>query len=100
VTEKRRCGPAAPAAVHVTGVVRTGFEEEESVFLALRAGARGYLLEDAEEDELLGAVRAVARGEAIVSQAVAGRVLAFFAQPCPAPRAFPELTDRERRSSA
>ena len=72
------------------------FEDEESVFLALRAGARGYVLKDAEEDELLGAVRAVARGEAIFSQAVAGRVLAFFAQPRPAPKAFPELTDRER----
>jgi DNA-binding NarL/FixJ family response regulator len=72
------------------------FEDEESVFLALRAGARGYVLKDAEEDELLGAVRAAARGEAIFSQAVAGRVLAFFAQPRPAPKAFPELTDRER----
>jgi DNA-binding NarL/FixJ family response regulator len=49
------------------------FEEEESVFLALRAGARGYVL-----------------------KAIAGRVLAFFAQPRPAPKAFPELTDRER----
>lgn len=77
-------------------LVLTLFEDEESVFLALRAGARGYVLKDAEEEELLGAVRAVARGEAIFSQAVAGRVLAFFAQPRPAPKAFPALTDRER----
>jgi DNA-binding NarL/FixJ family response regulator len=72
------------------------FEDEDSVFLALRAGARGYVLKDADEDELTGAIRAVARGEAIFSQAVAGRVLAFFAQPRPAPKVFPELTDRER----
>jgi DNA-binding NarL/FixJ family response regulator len=72
------------------------FEDEDSVFLALRAGARGYVLKDADEEELTGAVRAVARGEAIFSQAVAGRVLAFFAQPREAPKVFPALTDRER----
>ena len=72
------------------------FEDEDSVFLALRAGARGYVLKDADEDELTGAVRAVARGEAIFSQAVAGRVLAFFAQPRETPKVFPALTDRER----
>jgi DNA-binding NarL/FixJ family response regulator len=72
------------------------FEDEDSVFLALRAGARGYVLKDAEEEELTGAIRAVARGEAIFSQAVAGRVLAFFAQPRPVAKVFPELTDRER----
>lgn len=77
-------------------LVLTLFEDEESVLLALRAGARGYVLKDAEEADLLGAVRAVARGEAIFSQAVAGRVLAFFAQPRPAPTVFPALTDRER----
>ena len=72
------------------------FEDEDSVFLALRAGARGYVLKDADEEELTGAIRAVARGEAIFSQAVAGRVLAFFALPRQAPTVFPELTDRER----
>jgi DNA-binding NarL/FixJ family response regulator len=72
------------------------FEDSDPVFLALRAGACGYLLTDADEEELTGAIRAVARGEAIFSQAVAGRVLAFSAQPRPAPKVFPELTDRER----
>lgn len=72
------------------------FEDEDSVFLALRAGARGYVLKDADEEELTGALRAVSRGEAIFSQAVAGRVLAFFAQPRQESKAFPELTDRER----
>lgn len=84
------------AAPTMRVLVLTLFEDEESVFLALRAGARGYVLKDAEEEELLGAIRAVARGEAIFSQVVAGRVLAFFAQPQPAPKAFSELTDRER----
>ena len=72
------------------------FEDEDSVFLALRAGARGYVLKDADEDELTGAIRAVARGEAIFSRAIAGRVLAFFAQPREPPKVFPALTDRER----
>ena len=72
------------------------FEDEDSVFLALRAGARGYVLKDADEEELTGAIRAVARGEAIFSRAIAGRVLAFFAQPREAPKVFPALTDRER----
>jgi DNA-binding NarL/FixJ family response regulator len=72
------------------------FEDDDSVFLALRAGARGYVLKDADEEELTGAIRAVARGEAIFSSAVAGRVLAFFAAPRPAPKVFPALTDRER----
>jgi DNA-binding NarL/FixJ family response regulator len=72
------------------------FEDEDSVFLALRAGARGYVLKDAGEEELTGAIHAVARGEAIFSPTVAGRVLSFFAQPRPAPKVFPSLTDRER----
>ncbi|MDP9430209.1 MAG: response regulator transcription factor [Actinomycetota bacterium] len=77
-------------------LVLTLFEDEDSVLLALRAGARGYVLKDADEDELTGAIRAVARGEAIFSRAVAGRVLAFLAGPRPAPPVLPELTDRER----
>jgi DNA-binding NarL/FixJ family response regulator len=72
------------------------FEDEDSVFLALRAGARGYVLKDADEDELTGAIRAVARGEAIFSRAIAERVLSFFAAPRRAPEVFPELTARER----
>ncbi len=72
------------------------FEDEDSVFLALRAGARGYVLKDADEEELTGAIRAVARGEAIFSQAVAGRVLAYFSRPQETPKVFPALTDRER----
>ena len=92
--EATRAILAAEPGVRV--LVLTLFEDEHSVFLALRAGARGYVLKDADEDELTDAIRAVARGEAIFGQAVAGRVLAYFAQPRPAPEVFPELTDRER----
>ena len=79
-------------------LVVTLFEDEESVFTALRAGARGYVLKDADEEDLVAAVRAVGRGEAIFSPSVAARVLAYFATPRPPapPQLFPTLTDRER----
>jgi DNA-binding NarL/FixJ family response regulator len=78
-------------------LVVTLFEDDDSVFAALRAGARGYMLKDAHEDEILRAVRAVAAGEAIFSPAIATRVLQFFATPrVEAPKLFPELTERER----
>jgi len=77
-------------------LVVTLFEDDDSVFMALRAGARGYVLKDADEEELERAIRAVGRGEAIFSPAVAERVLAYFAAPKAPPRAFPTLTDRER----
>ena len=80
----------------VAVLVLTLFEDEDSVFLALRAGARGYVLKDADEEELIAAVRAVRRGEAIFSRGVAERVLAWFAAPRTAPKVFPTLTDRER----
>jgi DNA-binding NarL/FixJ family response regulator len=80
-------------------LVVTLFEDDDSVFMALKAGARGYVLKDADEDELVRAIRAVGRGEAIFSPAVAERVLAYFAgsmRPAAPPRVFPTLTDRER----
>ena len=92
--EATRAIVAADPGVHV--LVLSLFEDEDSVFLALRAGARGYVLKDADEEELTGAIRAVGRGEAIFSRAIAGRVLAYFAQPREAPKVFPALTDRER----
>ncbi len=84
-------------------LVVTMFEDDHSVFAAMRAGARGYVLKDAEEEDILHAIRAVGRGEAIFSPAVARRVIDFFSgarsveggRALPA-RAFPELTDRER----
>ena len=78
-------------------LVVTLFEDDDSVFMALKAGARGYVLKDADEEEMVRAIRAVGRGEAIFSSAVAERVLAYFASPHPAPpQVFPTLTDRER----
>jgi DNA-binding NarL/FixJ family response regulator len=78
-------------------LVVTLFEDDDSVFAALRAGARGYMLKDAHEEEMLRAVRAIAAGEAIFSPAIATRVLQFFAAPrMEAPKLFPELTERER----
>jgi DNA-binding NarL/FixJ family response regulator len=80
-------------------LVVTLFEDDDSVFMALRAGARGYVLKDAEEEEMLASIRAVGRGEANFSPAIATRVLAFFAaspQGGTATQAFPTLTERER----
>ena len=79
-------------------LVVTLFEDDDSVFMALRAGARGYVLKDADEEEMVLSIRAVGKGEAIFSPAIATRVLAYFASPQPAarPEIFPTLTDRER----
>jgi DNA-binding NarL/FixJ family response regulator len=78
-------------------LVVTLFEDDDSVFAALRAGARGYVLKDTDEDEMIRAIRAVGNGEAIFSPAVAKRVLAYFAvSRREAPQLFPTLTERER----
>jgi DNA-binding NarL/FixJ family response regulator len=78
-------------------LIVTLFEDDDSVFAALRAGARGYLLKDTDEDDMIRAIRAVANGEAIFGPAVASRVLAFFAAGRrEAPPLFPTLTERER----
>ena len=81
---------------HVGVLVVTMFEDDDSVFAAMRAGARGYLLKGARKAETLRAIRAVASGEAIFSPAIARRLVGFFAAVRPAPTAFPELTERER----
>ena len=78
-------------------LVVTMYEDDESVFAALRAGARGYLLKGANQAETLRAIRAVGNGEAIFGPGVAARVMSYFATPrSSAPRLFPELTERER----
>ncbi len=79
-------------------LIVTMFEDDASVFSAMRAGARGYVLKDAEQEDLLRAIRAVGRGEAIFSAAIATRLMDFFASPqVTVPRdAFPTLTERER----
>ncbi|WP_119727751.1 response regulator transcription factor [Thermomonospora amylolytica] len=78
-------------------LVLTMFRDDDSVFAAMRAGARGYLLKESGAEEIARAVRAVAAGEAIYGPEIARRVLTYFADmPDPKQTAFPELTDRER----
>lgn len=79
-------------------LILTMFEDDASVFAAMRAGARGYVLKGVKHDEMLRAVQATASGEAIFSPAIARRLMTFFSemQPAPPAQAFPELTDRER----
>lgn len=78
-------------------VVLTMFEDDDSVFAAMRAGARGYLLKGSDQDEIVRAIRAVAAGEAIFGPQIASKVLEHFARGAgSAARAFPTLTDRER----
>ena len=94
VEATRRIRAQAP---QVAVLVITMFDDD-TVFAAMRAGARGYLLKGAEAEETLRAVRAVAHGEAIFSPAIADRIMDYFAH---APRlssqvVFPELTERER----
>lgn len=81
---------------HIRILVITMFEDDDSVFAALRAGARGYMLKGASAAELVRAVGAVGDGESIFSPAIAQRLLDFFAAPHPVTRPFPELTERER----
>jgi DNA-binding NarL/FixJ family response regulator len=81
-------------------LVITMFEDDDTVFAAMRAGARGYLLKAAGHEEILRAIRGVANGEAIFGPGIARRLIGFFAgspaaAPAAPPRAFPELSDRE-----
>ncbi|MFC4453443.1 response regulator transcription factor [Deinococcus sonorensis] len=82
---------------HLGILVLTMFDNDESVFMAMRAGARGYIVKGADQMELLRAVEAVASGEALFSPSIAARVLRFFQTPLAAlpVSAFPELTGRE-----
>ena len=95
VAATRRIASSAP---HVAVLVLTMDDDDDTVFAAVRAGARGYLLKGAGRAELLRAIRAVASGEAIFGPPVARRLVAFFDRPAPLPDplAFPELTERER----
>lgn len=85
---------------HIAILVLAMFEDDDFVFSALRAGARGYLLKGTMKADLLRAIHAVANGEAIFGAAIARRLMTFFAdvqQPVKHPQfVFPELTERER----
>jgi DNA-binding NarL/FixJ family response regulator len=83
---------------HIGVLMLTMLEDDDSVFDAMRAGARGYLLKGALRAEILRAIRGVCSGEAIFGPAIARRLVQYFATARPAPfaQAFPQLTDREQ----
>jgi DNA-binding NarL/FixJ family response regulator len=90
-----------PALAGVRVVVLTTFDDDESVFAALRAGASGFLVKDVEPDDLLRAVRVVARGEALLSPSVTRAVISSFTASPPRDQArsspgLSSLTERER----
>lgn len=80
---------------HIGILVLTMFEDDESVFAAMRAGARGYLLKGAVQGEIVRAILAVNGGSGVFGPSIARRVIEFFATQRPT-GVFPELTDRER----
>ncbi len=86
------------ASPRIGVVVLTMFEDDDSVFSAMRAGARGYVLKGAPPSEILKVVHAVAGGEAHFGPEIARRLVDFFSTPKPAApeEALPELTVRER----
>lgn len=83
---------------HVNILVLTMFDDDDSVFAAMRAGARGYLLKGAEGEETVRAIRVVSGGEAIFSPSIARRLMQYFgaSRPTAPPQLFPDLTERER----
>jgi len=83
---------------HMSILVLTMFDDDDSIFAAMRAGARGYLLKGAEGEETVRAIHAVSSGEAIFSPAIARKLMQYFGarRPTAPPQAFPELTERER----
>jgi DNA-binding NarL/FixJ family response regulator len=87
---------------HIAILILTMFEDDDFVFSALRAGARGYLLKGTMKADLLRAIHSVASGEAILGAGIARRLMGYFAdvhKPANSPalaESFPELTDRER----
>jgi DNA-binding NarL/FixJ family response regulator len=85
------------ASPHIGVIVVTMFEDDDSVFAAMRAGARGYVLKGADQNDILRAIQSVARGEALFGPKIAARLMNYFTpQKKTLAPAFPELTDRER----
>jgi DNA-binding NarL/FixJ family response regulator len=88
-------GGAGPAVL-----VLSMLDNDESLFAAMRAGARGYLVKGAEEQQIIRAIRAVTAGDVVFGAGIAGRALAYFTAAAAvgdrrAARPFPELTERE-----
>jgi DNA-binding NarL/FixJ family response regulator len=82
---------------HIRILIVSMLEDDDSVFAAMRAGARGYVPKGANQAEMLRAIRAVANGEAIFGPGIAQRLIGFFSasRPSSQSRIFPELTERE-----
>jgi DNA-binding NarL/FixJ family response regulator len=94
VEATRRIRAGAPG---IAVLVLTMYDDDATVFTAMQAGAGGYLLKGAEQEDIVAAIRAVVAGQAVFGPGVAARVLGYFASPpTPQPDAFPQLTDRER----
>jgi DNA-binding NarL/FixJ family response regulator len=89
-------GEIALVAPDVAVLMLTMFDDDDSVFAAIRAGARGYVLKGAQQDEIVRAIQAVAAGEAIFGPGIARRVLGLISAPAVAAVPFPALTSRER----
>jgi DNA-binding NarL/FixJ family response regulator len=85
------------ASPHIAILMVTMFDDDNSVFSAMRAGARSYILKGAKQEDVLRAIRAAGSGEAIFSPTIAARLIDFFnqAQPTKLVAVFPELSDRE-----
>jgi DNA-binding NarL/FixJ family response regulator len=82
---------------HIRILVVTMFQDDDSVFAAMRAGARGYVLKDMNDEDISRAILAVGSGDAIFSPAIAARLISFFnARPALPVEIFPELTESER----
>jgi DNA-binding NarL/FixJ family response regulator len=83
----------------ISVLVLTMFDDDESVFAAVRAGARGYLVKGAAQEQIVRAIRTVASGDVVFGAGIAERVITFFAASgrigARAGRQFPELTERE-----
>ena len=86
----------ARVAPGVAVLMLTMFDDDDSVFAAMRAGARGYVLKGAQQDEIVRAIHAVAGGQAIFGPGIARRVLGLVSGPPTAGLPFPDLTSRER----
>ncbi|MFB7329844.1 response regulator [Streptomyces sp. NPDC056190] len=80
----------------VAVLVVTMYEDDETVLSALRAGARGYLLKGAQQEEILTTIRSVATGQFVIAPGVAARLLGQVGPPPRPADPFPELTARER----
>ena len=91
-------GRIVASSPHISVIVLSMMDDEDSVFAAVRAGARGYLLKGARRQEIVRAIEAVGAGEVIFGPGIADRMMTYFRglRARPAADVFPDLTDRER----